>query len=61
MKQKLPKDPQFKVSKDHFIGFLASSTPEEINRYIQEKGKPRKLICPIYFHDKKSKNPKEEN
>lgn len=41
------------VSKDYFIKFLASATPEEINQYIAEKGKPGKLIDPMVMFDKK--------
>lgn len=46
----------FTVEKEDFIDFLASSTPEEINKYIVEKGKPAKPIQPIIFI--KSKNDK---
>lgn len=35
--------------KEDFIDFLASATPEDINRMILEKGKPRKLIEPMVF------------
>ena len=42
-----PKKPS--ISKTDFIDFLASATPEEINQYIMEKGKPRKPICPMIF------------
>lgn len=41
------------ISKENFINFLASSTPEEVSRYILEKGKPPKLIEPVvFFKDK---------
>lgn len=46
----LPKKPS--ISKNDFIDFLANATPEEVNRYILEKGKPRKLISPMYFFDR---------
>lgn len=39
------------IQKDDFIKFLSTSTPEEINEYILEKGKPKKLIDPIIFFD----------
>lgn len=42
------------VEKENFIQFLASSTPEDINRYILQKGKPPKLIDPIIFFDKEN-------
>lgn len=40
------------INKQDFIDFLANATPEEINRYILEKGKPRKTIQPMFFFDK---------
>lgn len=43
----LPKKPS--IDKDSFIEFLASATPEEVNQYILEKGKPKKPIWPMYF------------
>lgn len=45
------------INRQDFIDFLASSTPEEINKYILEKGKPRKVIHPMFFFDKNN----EEN
>lgn len=48
--------PKYAISKDNFIEFLANATPEEVNNYILEKGKPRKLVEPmIFFNDRKSK------
>ena len=45
------------IEKQDFIKFLASATPEEINKYIAEKGKPGRLIEPIiFFEDKNKKN-----
>lgn len=42
-----------KICREDFIDFLASATPEEVNKYITEKGKPRKLIEPfVYFKSK---------
>ena len=43
------------ISRENFIEFLASATPEEVNQMILDKGKPRKLIEPmIFFGDKKN-------
>jgi len=49
-KSNTPKKPT--IDKNNFIDFLANATPEEVNRYILEKGKPRKLISPMYFFDR---------
>jgi len=38
-----------KIDKDNFIEFLASATPRELNRLIEEKGKPPKRWSPVYF------------
>lgn len=38
-----------KIDKDNFLEFLASATPRELNKLIEEKGKPPKNWCPIYF------------
>ena len=40
------------ISKDNFIEFLANSTPEDVNNLIKEKGKPPRMICPIFFYPK---------
>lgn len=60
MKEQSSTKPKFKMNKENFLEFMASSTPEEINNYIQEKGKPRKLFCPIFYFTNPNK-PKEEN
>lgn len=39
------------IKKKDFIDFLASATPEEVNEYIREKGKPRKPVYPMFFFD----------
>lgn len=45
------------LGKDKFLKFLASSSPEEINQYILNKGKPPKLIEPfVYIEDKDDKS-----
>ena len=38
-----------KLDKENFIEFLASATPEELNRLILQEGKPPKPTTPIYF------------
>ena len=48
--------PKPTISKQDFIKFLASATPEEINKYIAEKGKPGRLVEPIIFFDEKPKS-----
>ena len=48
------------INKQDFIDFLASATPEEINKMINEKGKPPKLIDPIvYFKSKANDKDKQ--
>lgn len=47
-----------KIKKEDFISFLSHMTPEEIGRYINEKGKPAKLIDAFTFYDE-SKNKKD--
>lgn len=37
------------ISKENFIEFISSASPEEINKLIEEKGKPPKKICPMFF------------
>ena len=44
-----------KISKEDFIEQLSSATPEDINNIILEKGKPPKVICPMYFYRGKYK------
>ena len=39
MKEKKKKDT---ISKDNFIEYLSSCSPDEINKMIEEKGKPRR-------------------
>lgn len=43
------------ITKNDFIAFLSSATPEEINNVIAERGKPAKRINPIIFYDKREK------
>lgn len=48
-----------KIEKEDFIRYLAEATPEELNQLIQEKGKPRRLIHPIFYfnmYDKDKEN-----
>lgn len=43
------------ISKEDFIEFLMQASPEDLNKLILEKGKPRKTYSPIYlFKNKKS-------
>lgn len=53
------KNKGFSIAKDDFIEFLANATPEEINKYILEKGKPRKLIEPMVFFNTKDEQAKK--
>ena len=52
MKKEKPKVQ--KINKDDFIHFLSNASPEEVNRLIIEKGKPRKLIEPMVFFKEKN-------
>lgn len=54
----MAKKKSFTIEKEDFIEFLVNATPEEVNQYILEKGKPPKLIEPMIFFDK-SKNEKQ--
>lgn len=40
------------IQKLDFIKFISSSTPQEINEFIETNGKPPKLIDPIIFLEK---------
>ena len=41
------------MNKDDFIKIVSSSTPEELSKIIQEKGKPMKPMTPfIFLNDK---------
>lgn len=44
------------IKKNDFIDFLASATPEEVSRYIQEKGKKQKLVNPVFFFNREEDN-----
>lgn len=52
MTNKKVKNNKPSISKDDFIKFLATSSPEEVTNYIVNKGKPPKLICPMIFLDR---------
>lgn len=43
------KEKKESIDKQNFIDFVSSMTPEEINKLIEEKGKPPKKICPMFF------------
>jgi len=45
----MKKEKKDTISKDDFINFLANSTPEQINKMIEEKGKPTRKIYPMFF------------
>ena len=45
------KNKSFEIAKKDFISFLANSTPEEINEYIKENGKPCKPYEVMVFFD----------
>lgn len=49
------------MKRTDFIQILASSTPEELNQYLHEKGKPAKPICPVVFRGKGVKRQEETN
>lgn len=49
----------FTIEREDFIDFLASATPEEVNQYILEKGKPPKLIEPMIFFDREKTDDKQ--
>lgn len=50
----MPKKEIPKVDKDDFIKFLSHATPEDLNKLILEKGKPRKLYYPVFFFKNKT-------
>lgn len=45
-KNKKVKTPE--LSKEEFLEFLSSATPQELNELISNKGKERKLYNPFY-------------
>lgn len=45
-----------RIDKENFIDFLVQSTPEDLNRLIQEKGKPKKPYTPVFIYKNKEKN-----
>lgn len=51
------RDPNAKesIDKENFIAFLAAMKPEEINKLIEDKGKPPKKISPIFFYPSNDK------
>lgn len=51
------------MQRSEFIDILTSSTPEELNKFIESKGKQAKPVCPVIFHkinDNKDGNKKQE-
>lgn len=47
------------INKENFIEFLSQMSPQEINELISNRGKPIKLIEPIYTF--RNDNSKEQN
>ena len=47
----MSKNNVFSMTKENFIKFISSATPEEINDFITKKGKPPKMIVPIIYYD----------
>lgn len=45
------------MKKENFLEILMASTPEEINKYIEQKGKSRKFVNVVTFTNAKE----EEN
>ena len=45
------KDDRAKIDRTNFIEYLASMSPNEINKLISEKGKKPRPIQPIYFYN----------
>ena len=50
----MKKKEKFTIGKDDFISFLAQASPQDITKYIEEHGKPRKLIPGIVPFDRPS-------
>lgn len=49
MAKKAKKKDKPSVDREDFIAFISSMTPAEINKLIEEQGKPPKLIEPLFF------------
>lgn len=49
------------MKKDEFIGILMSATPQEINSYIERKGKKGKPFCPVVFHNSHNEMEEKDN
>ena len=54
-----------RISKENFIDFLSSASPQELNDLIISQGKPPKSYTPIFFYkkpeDKKQKQEEKSN
>lgn len=59
--RKKPDVKNLDFTKDDFIEFMTTATPEEINELILNRGKPRKLYCPIYLFRNKSNETESNN
>lgn len=49
------------MKKDEFIGILMSATPQEINSYIESKGKKGKPFCPVVFRNSHNEMEEKDN
>ena len=52
--RKKPDVKKLDFTKDDFIEFMSSATPQDINDLILNRGKSRKPYCPIYLFRNKS-------
>jgi hypothetical protein len=57
----MAKDKKPRISKENFIDFLSSATPEEINDLIVNKGKPPKRYTPLFIYKRpEDRDPKQQ-
>lgn len=49
------------MKKDEFISILMYATPQEINNYIESKGKKGKPFCPVVFHNSHNEMEEKDN
>ena len=59
------KEKKPRISKENFIDFISSASPQEINELIISKGKPPKRYTPLFFfkkpEDRKQKQEEKSN
>lgn len=48
----MAKEKKPSISKENFIDFLSSATPQDINELIVTRGKPPKRYSPLFFFKK---------